>query len=101
MIIPHEYVRYDKIKRGIRFHKHRIYENRKRRIMGNMSHWYSESGYYEKTGMNGRKYIKQYWRRPGMAKFLKRQCSRMARKDVPLTNGSSYKKTYDFFWNLY
>ena len=101
MIIPHEYVRYDKIKRAMRRHKHLIYKRYTERVSDDMKGYYSIGGFYQKLGLGGRKYIKRYWRPKNLSKFLKRRSSRAARKDIPLPNGKGYRKTFDYFWELY
>lgn len=38
---------------------------------------------------------------PVFKRYLKRRCSKRARKALMLSNGSHYKRTFDYWWKLY
>ena len=49
---------------------------------------------------NGKRIIK-YYVLPHRKKYLKRQCSKKARKTNGIVNGCVYKKYYDYWWELF
>lgn len=49
---------------------------------------------------NGKRIIK-YYVLPHRKKYLKRQCSKKARKTNGIVNGCAYKKSYDYWWELF
>lgn len=44
--------------------------------------------------------IKKYWVSPDAKKYLKRLCSKAARKTENLSDGSVYKRSFDYWWTL-
>ena len=44
--------------------------------------------------------IVRYWVCPNARKWLKRCCSKAARKAEHIADGSAYKRIFDYWWNL-
>jgi len=61
--------------------------------------WFPSPVYWKEK--DGKRFLKRYYRST-CAKFIKRQASKAARRyRDELSYGSSYKKTYDFWWTLF
>lgn len=60
----------------------------------------TKNGYGAGAWKDDNGHIKKYWVCPNARRWLKRCCSKAARKSKNIANGSAYKKAFDYWWSL-